>query len=222
MNSPTIGAQPLPASWPSAYRGRSTDSISPCARNAGKLAIFIFAAWAGLEAGGVIAGLAVCGVVFASVSSASDLMQDFRTGCAGQSAAVAHGQGTEHTAGLGARVTELSTRQACAHGTLVPIWQAPNLLHMASHPPPPLSPPPPQYCAQVPHPELPACHVCGPAHRRVLRRGAGPSLLLALLVRLPHRRAGYTVLCTVSHGCACSHARRCYTDKSGARMEPAQ
>ncbi|PRW60807.1 putative metal-nicotianamine transporter YSL6 [Chlorella sorokiniana] len=46
----------------------------------GKLAIFIFAAWAGLEAGGVIAGLAVCGVVFASVSSASDLMQDFRTG----------------------------------------------------------------------------------------------------------------------------------------------
>lgn len=47
---------------------------------AGKLAIFIFAAWAGLEAGGVITGLAVCGVVFASVSSASDLMQDFRTG----------------------------------------------------------------------------------------------------------------------------------------------
>lgn len=46
----------------------------------GKLAIFIFAAWSGLEAGGVITGLAVCGVVFASVSSASDLMQDFRTG----------------------------------------------------------------------------------------------------------------------------------------------
>ena len=49
----------------------------------GKLAIFIFAAWAGLDAGGVIAGLAVCGVVFASVSSASDLMQDFRTGWVG-------------------------------------------------------------------------------------------------------------------------------------------
>lgn len=46
----------------------------------GKLAIFIFAAWAGLDAGGVIAGLAVCGVAFASIAAASDLMQDFRTG----------------------------------------------------------------------------------------------------------------------------------------------
>ncbi|EFN55181.1 hypothetical protein CHLNCDRAFT_57961 [Chlorella variabilis] len=46
----------------------------------GKLAIFLFAAWAGLDAGGVITGLAVCGVMFASVGAASDLMQDFRTG----------------------------------------------------------------------------------------------------------------------------------------------
>lgn len=49
----------------------------------GKLAIFLFAAWAGLDAGGVITGLAVCGVMFASVGAASDLMQDFRTGWAG-------------------------------------------------------------------------------------------------------------------------------------------
>ncbi|GAB4819572.1 hypothetical protein N2152v2_006618, partial [Parachlorella kessleri] len=46
----------------------------------GKLAIFIFAAWGGSSNGGVIAGLAVCGVLFSSVASASDLMQDFRTG----------------------------------------------------------------------------------------------------------------------------------------------
>lgn len=45
----------------------------------GKLAILIFAAWAGVG-NGVIAGLAVCGVAFASISGASDLMQDFRTG----------------------------------------------------------------------------------------------------------------------------------------------
>jgi len=46
----------------------------------GKLCILIFAAWGGVNNGGVIAGLAVCGVAFASISNASDLMQDFRTG----------------------------------------------------------------------------------------------------------------------------------------------
>lgn len=45
----------------------------------GKLGLFIFAAWAGTH-GGVLVGLAVCGVMMSIVSTASDLMQDFRTG----------------------------------------------------------------------------------------------------------------------------------------------
>lgn len=52
--------------------------------------------------------------------------------------------------------------------------------------------------AQVPHAELPSCHVCGAAHRRLLRRGAGPPLLLALLVGIPSGRARHPVLCAVS------------------------
>eukprot|EP01018_Ginkgo_biloba_P036229 Gb_41263 [translate_table: standard] len=46
----------------------------------GKLALFIFSAWAGKDNGGVIAGLAACGVMMSIVSTASDLMQDFKTG----------------------------------------------------------------------------------------------------------------------------------------------
>ncbi|PKU86905.1 putative metal-nicotianamine transporter YSL12 [Dendrobium catenatum] len=46
----------------------------------GKLAIFIFGAWVGASHGGVLAGLATCGVVINNVSTASDLMQDFKTG----------------------------------------------------------------------------------------------------------------------------------------------
>ncbi|CAL9753400.1 unnamed protein product [Musa acuminata subsp. burmannicoides] len=46
----------------------------------GKLAIFIFGAWAGASHSGVLAGLASCGVVMCTVCTASDLMQDFRTG----------------------------------------------------------------------------------------------------------------------------------------------
>lgn len=46
----------------------------------GNLGLFIFAAWVGKEGGGVIAGLAACGVMLNIVGSASDLMQDFRTG----------------------------------------------------------------------------------------------------------------------------------------------
>ncbi|KAL4186159.1 hypothetical protein AMTRI_Chr09g32400 [Amborella trichopoda] len=46
----------------------------------GKLAIFIFGAWAGAAHGGVVAGLAACGVMMGIVSTASDLMQDFKTG----------------------------------------------------------------------------------------------------------------------------------------------
>lgn len=46
----------------------------------GKLAIFIIGAWAGGEHGGVLAGLAACGVMMNIVSTASDLMQDFKTG----------------------------------------------------------------------------------------------------------------------------------------------
>jgi OPT family oligopeptide transporter len=46
----------------------------------GQFAIFIFSAWAGTANGGVIAGLAICGVVVAAVSQAAVLMQDFKTG----------------------------------------------------------------------------------------------------------------------------------------------
>uniref|UniRef100_A0A7N0V917 Metal-nicotianamine transporter YSL7 n=1 Tax=Kalanchoe fedtschenkoi TaxID=63787 RepID=A0A7N0V917_KALFE len=45
----------------------------------GKLAIFIIGAWAG-GSNGVLAGLAACGVMMNIVSTASDLMQDFKTG----------------------------------------------------------------------------------------------------------------------------------------------
>ncbi|KAI4302114.1 hypothetical protein MLD38_037900 [Melastoma candidum] len=50
------------------------------ASNYGKLAILIFSSWVGLENGGVVAGLASCGVMMNIVSTASDLMQDFKTG----------------------------------------------------------------------------------------------------------------------------------------------
>ncbi|GAB4836140.1 Probable metal-nicotianamine transporter ysl7 [Ancistrocladus abbreviatus] len=46
----------------------------------GKLAIFIIGAWAGKSQGGVLASLAACGVMMNIVSTASDLMQDFKTG----------------------------------------------------------------------------------------------------------------------------------------------
>ncbi|KAG9441947.1 hypothetical protein H6P81_017801 [Aristolochia fimbriata] len=50
------------------------------ASNYGKLAIFVFGAWVGMSHGGVLAGLAACGVMMSIVSTASDLMQDFKTG----------------------------------------------------------------------------------------------------------------------------------------------
>ncbi|KAL2453333.1 putative metal-nicotianamine transporter YSL7 [Abeliophyllum distichum] len=46
----------------------------------GKLAIFTIGAWASASHGGVLAGLAACGVMMNIVSTASDLMQDFKTG----------------------------------------------------------------------------------------------------------------------------------------------
>lgn len=46
----------------------------------GKLGIFAIGAWAGSSDGGVLAGLAACGVMMNIVSTASDLMQDFKTG----------------------------------------------------------------------------------------------------------------------------------------------
>ncbi|KAJ3680263.1 hypothetical protein LUZ60_016541 [Juncus effusus] len=46
----------------------------------GKLAIFTIGAWAGAAHGGVLAGLAACGVMMSIVSTAADLMQDFKTG----------------------------------------------------------------------------------------------------------------------------------------------
>lgn len=46
----------------------------------GKLCIFAFAAWGGVSGGGVIAGLAICGVVLSTTSAAAGLMFDFKTG----------------------------------------------------------------------------------------------------------------------------------------------
>ncbi|RLM74097.1 putative metal-nicotianamine transporter YSL11 [Panicum miliaceum] len=46
----------------------------------GKLAIFIIGAWAGASHGGVLVGLSACGVMMSIVGTASDLMQDFKTG----------------------------------------------------------------------------------------------------------------------------------------------
>lgn len=45
----------------------------------GKLSLFIFSSWAGRD-GGVIVGLVSCGIMMVIVSSAADLMQDFKTG----------------------------------------------------------------------------------------------------------------------------------------------
>lgn len=45
----------------------------------GKLGLFLFASLVG-DNGGVIAGLAACGVMMSIVSTAADLMQDFKTG----------------------------------------------------------------------------------------------------------------------------------------------
>ncbi|XP_058097929.1 probable metal-nicotianamine transporter YSL12 isoform X2 [Magnolia sinica] len=46
----------------------------------GKLAIFTIGAWAGASHGGVLAGLAACGVMLSIVQTAADLMGDFKTG----------------------------------------------------------------------------------------------------------------------------------------------
>nr|CAD1843630.1 unnamed protein product [Ananas comosus var. bracteatus] len=46
----------------------------------GKLAIFTIGVWAGASHGGVLVGLSACGVMMSIVSTASDLMQDFKTG----------------------------------------------------------------------------------------------------------------------------------------------
>ncbi|KAH6837650.1 YELLOW STRIPE like 7 [Perilla frutescens var. hirtella] len=46
----------------------------------GKLAIFVIGAWVGAAHGGVLAGLAACGVMMNIVATASDLTQDFKTG----------------------------------------------------------------------------------------------------------------------------------------------
>ncbi|KAK9117882.1 hypothetical protein Scep_015975 [Stephania cephalantha] len=48
--------------------------------NYGLLAIFTIGAWAGANNGGVLAGLAACGVTMNVIATASDLMQDFKTG----------------------------------------------------------------------------------------------------------------------------------------------
>ncbi|KAE8819810.1 putative metal-nicotianamine transporter YSL7 [Hordeum vulgare] len=46
----------------------------------GKIAMLIFSSWVGLRDGGVVAGLAACAIIVSNVSTASDLMQDHKTG----------------------------------------------------------------------------------------------------------------------------------------------
>jgi uncharacterized oligopeptide transporter (OPT) family protein len=46
----------------------------------GKITVLIFSSWVGLKDGGVVAGLAACAIIASNVSTASDLMQDYRTG----------------------------------------------------------------------------------------------------------------------------------------------
>ncbi|KAM3386675.1 hypothetical protein ACQJBY_009930 [Aegilops geniculata] len=46
----------------------------------GKIALFIFASLVGSSDGGVIAGLAACGIIMSIACSAADLMQDFKCG----------------------------------------------------------------------------------------------------------------------------------------------
>ncbi|KAL4619152.1 hypothetical protein ACB092_06G059400 [Castanea dentata] len=48
--------------------------------NVGKIALFIFGSWAGVSRGGIIVALAANGVIGNFVSSASDLIVDFKTG----------------------------------------------------------------------------------------------------------------------------------------------
>ncbi|CAN4123807.1 unnamed protein product [Withania somnifera] len=50
------------------------------ASNYGKIAILTFSYWVGLEKGGVIAGLASCGLMMSILDTASGLMGDFKTG----------------------------------------------------------------------------------------------------------------------------------------------
>ncbi|KAJ7954526.1 Oligopeptide transporter [Quillaja saponaria] len=50
------------------------------ASNYGKIAILVFSGWVGVGNGGVVAGLASCGVMMSIVATAADLMQDFKTG----------------------------------------------------------------------------------------------------------------------------------------------
>ncbi|KAH9620342.1 hypothetical protein KSS87_015946 [Heliosperma pusillum] len=46
----------------------------------GKLGIFVIGGWVGASQGGIVAGLAACGVMMNIVSTAADLSQDFKTG----------------------------------------------------------------------------------------------------------------------------------------------
>ncbi|XP_004231467.2 probable metal-nicotianamine transporter YSL7 [Solanum lycopersicum] len=50
------------------------------ASNYGKIAILTFSYWVGLENGGVVAGLASCGLMMSILDTASGLMGDFKTG----------------------------------------------------------------------------------------------------------------------------------------------
>lgn len=63
---------------PNSYGAGLTDQDN-CSMYA-KLALFIFAAWAGTAGNGVIVGCAIAGVVMVSTTNAAVLMQDFRTG----------------------------------------------------------------------------------------------------------------------------------------------
>ncbi|KAK3406142.1 hypothetical protein EUGRSUZ_K02318 [Eucalyptus grandis] len=71
LSAPTLG-------FCNAYGCGLTDWSLPSTY--GKLTIFMIGAWAGPSHGGILAGLAACGVMMNIVSTASDLTQDFKTG----------------------------------------------------------------------------------------------------------------------------------------------
>uniref|UniRef100_A0A7N2MAE7 Metal-nicotianamine transporter YSL7 n=1 Tax=Quercus lobata TaxID=97700 RepID=A0A7N2MAE7_QUELO len=64
----------------SKIHAQGTTDMTIVTANVGKIAIFIFGSWAGVSRGGIVVALAANGVIGNFVSSASDLMVDFKTG----------------------------------------------------------------------------------------------------------------------------------------------
>ncbi|KAL6843721.1 hypothetical protein ACP4OV_026292 [Aristida adscensionis] len=61
-----------------AYSANITDMN--IATTYGRIAMLVFGSWVGFEHGGVIAALAACGIIVSSISTATNLIRDFRIG----------------------------------------------------------------------------------------------------------------------------------------------